>query len=79
MIMPRLGGAFLKGLKMKYQFSDTALKIVAKTENDLLTWEKKKIAHNKWLVKWSDGIQTIFYTEQKALEAINNRFFDTYF
>ena len=79
MIMPRLGGAFLKGLKMKHQFSDTALKIVAKTENDLLTWNKKKIAPNKWVVEWSDGIKTIFYTEQKALEAINNRFFDTYF
>ena len=75
---PNLGGFFERS-KMKYQFSDTALKIVAKTENDLLTWEKKKIAPNKWVVKWSDGIQTIFYTEQKALEAINNRFFDTYF
>ena len=45
----------------------------------MLTWTKKKIAPNKWLVEWSDGIKTIFYSEQQALQAINNRFFDTYF
>ncbi len=63
----------------QYQFSDTSLKIVAKSEGNLLTWTKKKIAPNKWLVEWSDGIKTIFYSEQHALQAINNRFFDTYF
>lgn len=63
----------------QYQFSDTSLKIVAKSEGDLLTWNKTRIGHKKWLVEWSDGIKTIFYTEDQALQAINNRFFDTYF
>ena len=44
----------------------------------MLKWKKYKSGH-KWIVEWSDGIKTTFYTEQSALEAINARFFDAYF
>jgi hypothetical protein len=44
----------------------------------MLTWTKTKTIKG-WLVKWSDGKSCIFRSEQKALEAINNRFFDAYF
>jgi hypothetical protein len=44
----------------------------------MLTWKIKKIG-NKWNVIWSDGISKSFLSEQKALEAINSKFFDSYF
>lgn len=44
----------------------------------MLTWKKYK-SGRKWIVEWSDGIKTEFFSEKSALEAINNRFFDMYF
>lgn len=40
----------------------------------MLTWEKYK-SGKIWIVKWSDGKAAKYLTEQKALEAINDRFF----
>lgn len=44
----------------------------------MLTWKIQKIA-GKTRVEFSDGEVREFSTKQKALEYINNRFFNTYF
>ena len=44
----------------------------------MLTWKIKKIA-GKTRVEFSDGEVREFSTKQKALEYINNRFFNAYF
>jgi hypothetical protein len=44
----------------------------------MLTWKIYKSGY-KWVVEWSDGIKTVFMSEKSALQAVNNRFFDTYF
>jgi hypothetical protein len=44
----------------------------------MLTWKIKQLG-NKWEVIWSDGIIKSYSSEQKALEAINSKFFDSYF
>jgi len=49
-----------------------------KREFIMLTWKIYKSGY-KWVVEWSDGIKTVFMSEKSALQAVNNRFFDTYF